>query len=180
MGTQKEPLDLKQLAKLENIAIGFGKDSDTYKVFMILRYTGMHVSGLNTSRSVLHEEKDSEGDTIVVWKRPKKESILARTSILKHKNIDFDIEKFGKSIQNRRRKRSRQYFYEVVQRLGEEAGIPNISPMTLRHSLAIELLDNGCKEGFVAQILNCSVSTLKWYGKYTDKGKKDRLKKLGW
>lgn len=180
MGTQKEPLDAKNLAKLENAAIGFGKDSDEYKVFMILRYTGMHISVLNTPKRELHEETDRDDDILVVWKRPKKDGVWARTSILKHKNINFNVEKFGKEVQKRRRRSSRQYFYELIQRLGIEAGIPKMSPMSLRHSLAIELLDNGCKEGFVAQILNCSLSTLKWYGKYTDKGKKDRLKKMGW
>ena len=178
MSVQKEPLTPKQLAELENKARSIG--GDTYKVFMILRYTGQHVSVINTGRFNLHEEIDEDGDTILVWYRPKKNGKIARTSIPKHKNIDFNVEKFGVEVQKRRNKRSRQYLYDLIRRLGIEAGIANISPMSFRHSLAIELLNNGASEIFVSQVLNCSRETLKWYGKYTDHGKIEQFRRMGW
>lgn len=178
MGTQKEPLNLRELTKLEQIAKLQGPD--IYKSFMILRYTGAHVSTLFNPECNLHEEEDSDGDVIIVWFRPKKKGQVARTSILKHRNIPFDIGKYAAQVQKRKKKNNRQYFYRKIQELGLVAGIKDLSPQSLRHSLAIELLNEGYTQIEVAQILNCSPKTLKWYGRHTTSGIKDRLKKSGW
>lgn len=177
---QKTPLNLAELQKLEMAALRKGKDTDSYKVFMILRYTGMHVSVLLDRKHELHEEND-EGDIMLVWQRPKKKGVWARTSILKSKRIDFDIGDFIQKVYNRRSyKRSRFYIYRLIKDLGLDAGVPGVSPQSFRHSVAVLLLDSGHSESFVCDLLNISRKTLKWYANFTDRDKKETLKKAGW
>ena len=59
---QKKPIEQDDLDTLERFAKNrFGENSDTYKAFMIFRYTGCHVSVLCEPKRKLHEEKDKEG-----------------------------------------------------------------------------------------------------------------------
>ena len=189
----KEPLRRRELAKLEKEAKdqfdalkkgkGYKKSKaeDTYKAFMILRYTGCHVSVLCTPKFNLHEEWDDENRRIIVWFRPKKKGAMARTTIVKNPALKFDVEDFVKDVYKRRTKRSRQYFHHIIKELGKKCDYPETSPQTLRHSLAVELLNMGATEKEVAEILNCSIATLRnFYGKYTDSIKADTLVGLGW
>lgn len=183
MGVQKLPLSRQQLAKLENVALAHGKDSDAYRIFMILRYTGCHASVLSDRTLNLHEEVDEEGNCFIVWTRPKRGRNPAsnRTSIPKSSRIRFDVGEFARNMYSRKRRRSRRYIWEVIKRLGEEAGIPSLSPLSLRHSLAVELLDEyGWPEVLVSQVLNVDRKTLKWYGRFTDKRIVDRFKSINW
>ena len=182
---QKLPIENQEdLELLERIAKNrFGEESDAYKSFMIFRYTGCHVSVLINPKYELHEEKDEEGDIIIIWQRPKKKGAWARTPILKHSNIDFDINKFATQVQKRKKKIKRLYWYRLMVELGEKSGIKlkePLSPNTLRHTLGVELLNKGWEEVQVAQLLNVSRKTLEWYARFTDKGMKAKLKKTGW
>ena len=175
-----KPHTAKELLALESKAASFGKDSDIYKVFMLFRYTGCHASVLATKAANLHEEIDEEKDTIIVWNRPKKTGAAARTAILKHTRIELDVTEYAQCLYGRRSKNYREYFYRLMRKLGIAAEIPDVSPHSLRHSLAIELLNDGWSESTVAQLLNIDRKTLKWYGRYTDTGLKKKLKKKGW
>lgn len=178
MGTQMLPHTAKQLVTLETKALNMG--GDHYKSFMLFRYTACHVSVLCDKTHDLRQEIDEDKDTVIAWQRPKKEGAYARTTILKHKNIDFDVSEYAMALYKRKRKNNRVYFWRKMKELGKEAGVPNVSPNSLRHSLAIELLNNNYHESTVAQILNVDRKTLKWYGRFTDKGIKDKLKADGW
>jgi integrase len=175
MSVEKTPLDTQELTKLEGVA---GKTEDG-EIVILLRYTGMHVSVICDSSRNLREE-NVQGTPVIMWDRPKKKGKAAFTSIKKSKNIGFDINDFVESFQKRRRKCSRQYIHALVQRIGEDAGLPNISPMTLRHSACIDLLNRGVPEVTVRQIMNVSVKTMEHYAKQTDKGKVSILERVGW
>jgi len=181
---QKLPLDLEDLKELEKFAKNrIGEDSDTYKAFMIFRYTGCHVSVLVEKERKLHVEIDKDGDSNIIWYRPKKKGEWARCVILKHPNIKFNIDKFVKEFQKRKRKNNRLYLYRLMENLGDKSAIElkePVSPNTLRHSLAIELLNKGWQDLEVAQLLNVSRKTLDWYGRHSNKGIKNKLKESGW
>ncbi|MCK5608049.1 tyrosine-type recombinase/integrase [Candidatus Pacearchaeota archaeon] len=176
--TEKRPLDEKQLARIINVATR--KGADAKKINLFLRYTGAHPSVLCEPRYNLREETNEYNKLEIVWDRPKKEGKVARTSILKSQEIDFDVGEFAKELQRRKRKRSRQYIHDIVKRTAEEAGIPNISPMTYRHSLGVELLKKGVRRDSVQQILNCSDKVLRTYLKFVPKDLNEELENIGW
>lgn len=179
MKTEKEPLTLKQLTRMENTARTYD-DASILKIFQLLRYTGMHPSVLVDPKYDLHETTNDNGKAIIVWKRPKKKGKDAHTSIKKASAINFDINDFVKRYQRRKRKRSRQYIHSVIMKIGEDTGIPGTSPMTLRHSACVDLLNRGIPEVVVMQIMNVSKKTMGHYAKYTDAGKADILEKVDW
>jgi hypothetical protein len=176
------PHTAKELVKLEATARGYAdvKGGDIYRGFMLFRYCANHVSVLCDKKYDLGEEEDEEGDTLIKWQRTKKQGAAARTSILKHKNIDFDVSEWAKALYRRKRRNNRVYWYRKMQELGAAAGVANVSPNSLRHSLAVQLLNEGYHESTVAQLLNCDRKTLKWYARFTDKGLKNKLKESGW
>lgn len=176
--TEKKPLNEKQLAKIINVAIR--KGGDVKKINLSLRYTGAHPSVLCESKHDLREEINEHKKLEVIWDRPKKEGKVARTSILKSQYLDFNVGDFAKELQKRKRKKSRQYIYDVVKQTAEEAGIPNVSPMSYRHSLGVELLKKGVKRDSVQQILNCSDKVLKTYLKFVPKDLNEELENIGW
>ena len=183
---QKKPIDVEDLDTLERFAKNrFGENSDTYKSYMIFRYTGCHVSVLCESKRKLREEKGKDGKILIIWYRPKKKGEWARVQIIKHRNILFDINEFSKNLYKRKKKNNRLYWYRKMTQLGEKSGIklPDdepLSPNSLRHSLAIYLLNQGWTDTEVAQLLNVSRKTLAWYGRHTNKGINDKLEKAGW
>ncbi len=176
--TEKKPLDKIHLAKIINVAIR--KGGDAKKINLFLRYAGAHPAVLCESRYNLREEVNDHNKLEIVWDRPKKEGKVARTSILKSQEIDFDVGDFATELQKRKRKKSRQYIYDVVKQTAEEAGIPNVSPMSYRHSLGVELLKKGVKRDSVQQILNCSDKVLKTYLKFVPKDLNEELENIGW
>lgn len=181
MGKQKEPLDAKQIARLTNEANKHPEDSDMRKAFYIFRYTGCHVSVLTNPDRKLREETTENGTDIdIVWQRPKKKGGWAYTRIAKHPRIGFNVSEFAAEIYQRKRKNTPKYFNRLMRTLGEEAGIPDVSPMSFRHSLCIELLDAGMQPHEVAHLLNVHPQTLAWYGRRTKKGMRDKLEMVGW
>lgn len=182
MGTQKEPLDVRTLTRIEAIAESdkFGRESDTYKMFVILRYTGAHESVIVNPKCGMHEEQDNDDETVIVWLRPKKKGPWARTWMPKSQKIKFNVTDYLASIQKRTRKNTRQYVYRKIQELGLEAGITRLAPMSLRHSLAVQLINEGWPEVLIAQVLNVTPRMLKFYARFTTIGIKEKFKKMGW
>ena len=176
--TEKEPVDKIALAKIENEARTIG--GDIKNLFLILRYTGMHPSVVCNAKYRLRERVSEDGSIIIEWERTKKEGKVGYTCLPKHRAIDFDINAFASEFQQRKRKRSRQYVYDVIKKVAMKAGYANVTPLSLRHSIAVEFLSIGVPSIVVQQILNVSDRTMKAYGKFTSKGKLDVLKGFGW
>lgn len=182
MGTQKLPISKKENADIERELekLKGTKDENVFKAYLLFRYTGCHVSVITNKKYELKEEKQ-EGYLRVIWNRPKKKGQKAETKIVKHRKIYFNVTQFGKEIQSAKRKNTRLYFYRKIQEYSSNAGVSGVSPNTFRHTLAVYLLDAGWTEQEVAQLLNCSVKTLReWYGKKPQKVLDSKLENEGW
>lgn len=177
MGVEKEPLkDQKQFDKILEVATR--ESDDVRKIILLLRYTGMHISVVCDKQYNLREEL-YVGEPYIIWKRTKKEGKEAYCSVLKSQYIDFDVHKFAKEIWKRKRRKTRQYFYELVKKVGLRAGIPGLSPMTFRHTLGVDMAERGVPRDVIQETLNCSDKVLRTYLKYSKSRKRDILKGIG-
>lgn len=187
MGVEKEPLTenefnriLREATKLSNE----GND-EPRKILLMLRWTGMHVSVLSEpNKHNLHTETIN-GIRYIVWYRPKKTDKKARTQVAIHKSINFDVDEYIEQLKRRRnatnrRKISRRYFYEKIKELGERAGVPGISPMSLRHTFGVGLATQGYPREYIKQKMNCSDRVLQTYLQYSTCTEEELLKKKGW
>ena len=175
LAVEKEPLTEQEF---ENVLKSATKKSEeARKVILLLRYTGMHVSILCKPKQYnLHTEGD-----FIIWKRTKKNGKDAETTVKIHSAMNFDVKDFIKNnICKRRSKNNREYFYQLVRDVGLRAGIKSLSPMSLRHTFAVSMLDAGYPEKFVQQVLNCSDKVLKTYLNYSKERSKDLYDKIGW
>lgn len=188
MDTTKYPKNQDDLDKAESIAMTYPKDSDQYRVFLLLRYTGMHVCCLYRKESRIEEVK-ANGHIHIVWYRPmkgKKAGIKGLweklPGIIKHQKIDFDVGAYYTQLSKRKRKTGNVYFYRIIKDIGDRGGLSDLSPNTLRHSLAVYLLED-VKLSYqdVADLLGCSVQTLhKHYAKIGKKAVDERMLNAGW
>lgn len=174
MSVEKYPLTSKQFDKILEVATRTSEEAR--RVILFLRYTGMHVSVLAHPQH--YNLRVEEGE--IVWNRPKKNGKTAHTAIPKSQNLDYDVEEFIEDLHRRKRKRTRKYFYELVRKLGERAGISGLSPMSLRHTVGVEMLNMGFTSPEVGQILNCSNKTLQTYVKHSNATRIQRFKQLRW
>jgi len=182
MGKQKLPISKKECADIERELekLKGTKHERIFKAYLLFRYTGCHVSVITDKKYELREEMQ-EGYLRVIWNRPKKKGDDAYTRIKKHRKIYFNVGEFAKQMQNAKGRNTRLYFYRKIEKYSRDAGVSGVSPNTFRHTLAVELLDEGWSEIEVAQLLNCTVKTLReWYGKKQQKDLDKKLEKLGW
>lgn len=182
---EKDPLSDQQYMRL--LSIANNKGGEHLKTILFLRWTGCHVSILSQPILYdLHTEKEEDG-LYIVWRRTKKRGKDAYTSIKAHpmhKGV-YDIEEWINELRTRREARnarriSRQYFYHLVKDVGRSAGLPELSPMSFRHTFGVWLLNQGAPEEFVRQKLNCSPRVLRTYAKYTRQTEKPMYDRLGW
>ena len=180
--TTKYPWNQEDLDTIEAIAMTYPPESDQYRVFLILRYIGMHVCCLYRKESQIKEIK-TNGSTHIKWFRPMKGKIGVKglwepvCGIMKHHKIDFDVEAYYTQLVKRNRKTGNVYFYRIINDLGDRGGLSGLSPNTLRHSLAVymlEVLNMPFQD--VADILGCSIQTLhKHYAKIGKKATDERF-----
>lgn len=180
--TEKPPIPKDKLAELEKAARNWG--GDTERAFFLFRYTAMHPSVIGpydystgkTADRDLREEFDEKHRKIIVWTRPKKKGIDGRTSILKHRYIYFDVKEYAEQVKARhsKYKRSRQYFWDLMRRLGSREGII-LSPNSFRHTLAVEMRRAKVPEPVICQSLNITRETLRKYDKFVEVDRNDEL-----
>jgi len=174
MSVEKLPLTDLEYNKLLKAATS--RSEECKKIILLYRWAGMHESVLaEPIKYNLRVENDR-----IIWDRPKKKGKEAYTSIKISKNVDFDVSAFIDELKKRKRRISRQYFYDVVKNCGLEAGLKGISPMSLRHTLGVWMLNNGYNESDVEQTLNCSRKVLKTYVKHSPKTRDEKFDRLGW
>lgn len=182
---QKKPIKLDMMAdilkkamKLRNKHKGNQKYEDLYRCALLFRYYGMHPRVIaqvdykdkKLYHSNLREGKDIKGRTLIVWDRPKKKGIEAHTSLLKVDAIYFDVEEYYKEFNSRksRYKRSTLYIGRLMKLLGKDIK-DDLSPLTFRHSLAVELLVvKKIPMLTVCRMLNISPKVLREYAKVLD------------
>ena len=76
MKNTKTPLSQSALAKIESQA---KKDAplDDWKIFVLLRWCGMHPSVISDPKYCLREESLDDGRIMIRWNRPKKKGAEA-------------------------------------------------------------------------------------------------------
>jgi len=174
----KKPRTAKELTALEIKAKSIG--GDTLKAYLILRYAGCHSRVLfpydfSDKKKLKYYNLvctlDEDNDNVFQWDRPKKKGAKAYTTVPIHPNIDFDVDSFIDGIKARTSnyKKSTKYCNWLISELGKACNIPGLSPLSLRHSLAVELLKGGLSIKDVCDLLNISASTLRTYGRYLPK-----------
>ena len=176
----KKPRKPGELTKLEKRARQIGKD--TMKTYLLLRYEGMHPRVLfpydysdskkKTKEFNLRVGKNEKGRDILIWDRPKKKGVKAYTSMSIHNNVDFDVTEFLKDIRGRSSnyKKSTAYANRLIRELGEDNAINifGLSPLSLRHTIAVEMVKGGMKIGDICDSLNIAESTLRTYARLLD------------
>lgn len=195
MRTQKAPLTPTQMTKVLWAASVYdssewkgktyktpqGEVGEAVSTVLMLRHTGMHISVLAEPDRWCLRTDESDGKRVIVWSRPKKSDVEGYTSIPIAKEITFDVDEYIAERKRRKKSRhTRQYYHALVKRIGALAGIPELSPMSFRHTIAVDLLERGAPEVLVMQILNCSRRTLATYGKYTQRHKQAFFERTGW
>jgi len=192
MSNTKPPLTDAEFDSIRQVAVRKDKVSSRRKyrtsddgemgeneiVILLLRYTGMHVSILAKPEQYNLRVDHEEG--MIIWNRTKKEGREAYTSIPIHKSLTFDIDEYINDIKKRKRRVSRQFFFNLIKDIGERAGKPDLSPMSFRHTLCVSLLNEGYPEQLVRQTMNVSPKVMNTYAKFTDKHKKSMFEKMGW
>jgi integrase len=168
----KLPRAAPELLKLEGKAREV--QGDTLKTYLLLRYIGFHprvIFPFDYSDEIkikeynLHKGLDDNKREIFIWDRPKKRGAKAYTTAPRHPSIDFDVEKFIREVRGRKSKykRSTAYGNRLIRELGEDIGIFNLSPLSLRHTLAVELYKGGMPLPVICDTLNMSPTTARTY-----------------
>lgn len=124
------------------------KDEEEKGLILLLDLTGMHISSLCklTPKNLLRQGNV----THIEWIRPKTNKTLpARIPDEDLETIQFFLKK---------RRKSRQYYHQIVRRIGIKAGFDGVSPMTFRHNRCLRALN---EEGYsifeVPQIMGCTL-----------------------
>jgi hypothetical protein len=186
MGVTKEALTAEELAKIENVVARYEKDTDEHRIFYSLRCTGMHSCCLYRPEANVRVI-----DGFVRWSRPMKGKERGRPGVwaenrgmILHPRLDFDIGAFYRTNLKSRRKRGawKVYIHGLIRRLGVEAGIPGVSPNSLRHTVMMNLHHElGIPKKDVAEMMGCSVRTIdKHYDRLGERTTAEIMKKKSW
>lgn len=170
----KEALTKDQIKKVLAAAKEYGEDYgiNVYRLCMVFLYTGMHPWVLyNLKGSRLRRIGDS-----LQWIRPKKVTVCPIINIPIFHEIkpwidDFiysDIPQF------------RCWIWEVIKKVGLMAGIPELSPMSFRHTFAVMLDDMGFTPAEIQKMLGCSLKTVMRYTSRTQKNIENKFYEQGW
>ena len=170
----KEPLTAEEEVRVLRAAKKLGRQYgvDVYQMVMVFLYTGMHPW-------VLYNLKDSRlrriGDNLT-WIRPKRVKHSPIITIPIHYRLKpwinefiyHDIPQF------------RSWIWEVIKKVGLMAELPELSPMSFRHTFAAKLDDLGFTPAEIKQMLGCSMKTLMRYTSRPQKQIENKMYATGW
>jgi len=151
--TKQAIRDREVMVRIDQAARALGPE--VWATITILRRTGMHGSSLCDLR------ESSVGAGVLSWTRPKTGRRMAI-------RVDGELAA-ALAIAFKEGPRSYDAYYKRVRQAGRHAGIRGLSPMTFRHTRAVNLLLRGVSPVKVCQVLGCSMSVLlRHYGVMSD------------
>jgi integrase len=171
----KEPLTPKQ----QEAVIKAAQDLGTFEGFnalhltLFLLKTGIHPSVLaNKQKSSLKTTEDEH----IQWSRPKKSGGYAITRVKISKDLkpwvyDFVLQEFPTY---------REWYWGFCKKLGKKAGIPELSPMSFRHTFGCNLDELGLAPSEIQALMNCSLPVLMRYTKRQERETDKKLEDSGW
>lgn len=189
----KEPLTLVEQAVLLEAAHAYGtfKDGETgaevlmERVVLFFLDTGIHPSVLADPHRELRAV-DDRGRLYIQWYRPKKKGGKALTRILASSRLRPWVVEFVAQP----RPKYRQFYNLMLGTLadyiaakqGNHHGLAhrNLSPLALRHTFAVNRLNEGMSEVMVQQLMNCSADVLRFYAKFRTEMIDRKLEEAGW
>ena len=75
----------------------------------------------------------------------------------------------------------RNYYNRMIRDVGKRAKIDGLSPMTLRHTFGVSLLDEGYTMTQVQRMMGVTdLNVITRYTQYSDRQMEDMWKKTGW
>ena len=146
---------------------GGWSDVSVYKTILFFLETGIHPESLSKKGNVNITKDKSEYK--LSWKRTKKKGLDAVTVI----HVPSKLESWIKDYLYTSILTDRRYYWEMCKdlrdyiniKMGDNVPITikDLCPMMLRHTFAINRLNDGIDPYEIQQLMNCSMSTLRFY-----------------
>lgn len=188
---EKEPLTQEQYLEVQRSALLY-PNKDGIKAIQLIRYTSMHISVISDpARHNLRLEKAHDGEYIA-WDRPKKKGKGAHTEVRRSRSLTFNLQDFILDLMERRAlydmdpkphgKRyriHRQYWFRLFRRIGERAGLESLTPLSLRHTFAVQSVPV-LGEELTKEVMNCNDKTFRHYNKYNRATKVEVYNRANW
>jgi integrase len=126
-----------------------------WSTYVIFRVTGMHLQSL-----VELNEGAVQGD-LLRWRRPK-------TDLICRARLTPELA-LAVSMRLKAGPKSGWSYWREVRAVGVDAGVPSLSPLTFRHTRAVELIRKGVHPLAICGVMGCSMRTLeRHYGVLPD------------
>lgn len=172
--TTKVALDPDERKKLLRAAKMFERSWGVfpYRTVATFMFTGMHIKVLADRAA----SRIRRVDPRLEWFRPKKKGKPALTSILIHHEIEPWIDEYIHS----ELPTSRQLYWAIVHMVAAKAGLPGVSPMTLRHTYGAMLDEFGLTPAEIQKNMNCGLKSLMSYTTRSRKFVDSKLMDAGW
>jgi integrase len=171
----KDPLTKKQQEKVIEASKKIGTYDGTNALHLTLFFlkTGAHPWVLaNKQKSSIKTTEDDH----LQWHRPKKSGGFAITRVKISKDLkpwinDFILLEFPNY---------REWYWGFCKKLGKKAKIPELSPMSFRHTFGANLDDMGFTPAEIQSLMNCSLPVLMRYTKRQEREIDKKLEEMGW
>jgi integrase len=177
--TTKDPLTEAEQERLLAAARKMGdfQGVDVEKTILILLDTGIHISVLADPHGHnIRFNVGSNGRKEMRWFRPKKKGSAADTRII----LKERIAPWAEDFINSKRPGYTEFYWHMIKKVGVEAGLPKISPMTFRHTFAVNMVRAGFPATVIKDSLNCSEKVLFRYTKYSEEMRDNEFIERGW
>ena len=187
----KEPLTIEEQDILLTAAEKYGtyqrwegsEDKlDTYQAISFMLDTACHPSVLSNEKHQLRTVKE-KGKIYIEWNRPKKKGHDAFTRIRASKRLIPWVEEFVAQ----EKPGYRQFYNHMLRAVASSIKKPtrglepmNLSPLAIRHTFAVNMLNKGVDAEAVRQMMNCSRKTLEYYSKYRSDMLESKLDDIDW
>jgi len=164
----KEPLTQKQQELLIAQAMQMGDFE--YKTVLILLETGMHISVLSDKKANLRVWEDK----FLQWTRPKNGEPISMP-------IPKRLRPWIANYLNSSRPPYRTWYNRLLKELGKRTGIVGLSPLTLRHTFAVNRLNQGYTLGDLQGLMGTrSLRSLAHYTRYSKAYMESRYEGKEW